>query len=102
VQALIETDKRLRSLREWHHSTSVTTNRQTSGEGYRLLQEAFERLRGTSIATDIRTGGQRVREGFGINDGVDVPVLRCPVGACLGCEWRSLVVRAERRVRWCT
>ena len=46
----------------------VTTNRQTSGEGYRLLQEAFERLAGTRITTDIKTGGERVKQGFGIID----------------------------------
>lgn len=46
----------------------VTTNRQTSGDGYKRLHEAFERLRGTSITTDIKTGGARVREGFGIID----------------------------------
>jgi plasmid replication initiation protein len=47
----------------------VTTNRQTSGQGYiSLLQDAFERLRGTSITTDIRTGGERVKQGFGLID----------------------------------
>lgn len=33
---------------------------------YKRLQEAFERLAGTRITTDIRTGGERVKEGFGI------------------------------------
>ncbi len=61
-------DAKQRTVRFTVHDFLVTTNRQTSGEGYRLLQEAFERLRGTSITTDIRTGGQRVREGFGIID----------------------------------
>ena len=61
-------DAKNRTVRFIVHDFLVTTNRQTSGEGYRLLQEAFERLRGTSITTDIRTGGQRVREGFGIID----------------------------------
>lgn len=46
----------------------ATTNRQTSGQGYKLLQEAVERLRGTTITTDIRTGDTRVREGFGTID----------------------------------
>src|SRR5690606_35927948 len=46
----------------------VTTNRQTSGDGYQRLHEAFERLRGTTITTDIRTGGERIRQGFGIID----------------------------------
>jgi Replication initiator protein A len=61
-------DAKNRTVRFTVHDFLVTTNRQTSGQGYKLLQEAFERLRGTSITTDIKTGGQRVKEGFGIID----------------------------------
>ena len=61
-------DAKNRTVRFTVYDFLVTTNRQTSGEGYRLLQEAFERLRGTSITTDIRTGGQRVKHGFGLID----------------------------------
>lgn len=61
-------DAKNRTVRFTVHDFLVTTNRQTSGQGYKLLQEAFERLRGTSITTDIRTGGERVRQGFGIID----------------------------------
>lgn len=61
-------DAKNRTVRFTVYDLLVSTNRDTSGHGYRLLQEAFERLRGTSITTDIRTGGQRVREGFGIID----------------------------------
>lgn len=61
-------DAKNRTVRFTVYDFLVSTNRQTSGEGYRLLNEAFERLRGTSITTDIRTSGQRVREGFGIID----------------------------------
>jgi plasmid replication initiation protein len=61
-------DAKNRTVRFTVYDFLMSTNRQTSGEGYRLLNEAFERLRGTSITTDIRTGGQRVREGFGIID----------------------------------
>ena len=46
----------------------VTTNRQTSGQGYELMAEAFERLRDTSIVTNIETGGRRERSGFGLID----------------------------------
>lgn len=46
----------------------VTTNRQTSGEGYRLLADALERLRETSIITNIETAGRRERSGFGLLD----------------------------------
>lgn len=61
-------DAQNRTVRFTVYDFLVTTNRQISGEGYRLLQEAFERLRGTSITTDIKTGGTRVREGFGVID----------------------------------
>jgi hypothetical protein len=46
----------------------VTTNRGVGGDDYKRLQEAFERLAGTRISTDIKTGGRRVKEGFGIID----------------------------------
>lgn len=46
----------------------VATNKPSGGKEYRRLEEALERLRGTSIKTNIKTGGQRVKEGFGIVD----------------------------------
>ena len=61
-------DAKNKTVRFTVHDFLVTTNRDTSGNGYRLLNEAFERLAGTRITTDIKTGGQRVREGFGIID----------------------------------
>lgn len=61
-------DAQHRVVRFTVHDFLVTTNRGTSGDDYERLQEAFERLRGTSITTDIKTGGQRVKEGFGIID----------------------------------
>ncbi|MGC9163733.1 MAG: replication initiator protein A [Thiomonas sp.] len=61
-------DAQHRTVRFTVYDLLVTTNRQTSGDGYQRLHEAFERLRGTTITTDIRTGGERIREGFGIID----------------------------------
>ncbi|HHK7940958.1 TPA: replication initiator protein A [Serratia marcescens] len=61
-------DAKNRTVRFTVYDFLVTTNRQTSGDGYQRLHEAFERLRGTSITTDIRTGGERVKQGFGIID----------------------------------
>ena len=46
----------------------VSTNKRVGGNEYARLQEALERLRGTSIKTNIKTGGERVKEGFGIVD----------------------------------
>jgi plasmid replication initiation protein len=44
----------------------VATNRMTTGRGYELLKSAFERLRGTTISTNIITGGQETFEIFGL------------------------------------
>ena len=46
----------------------VSTNKLTGGKEYQRLQDALERLQGTSIKTNIKTGGQHVKEGFGIVD----------------------------------
>ncbi len=50
------------------HDLLVSTNRQTSGQGYKLLKQSFDRLRGTSITTTIKTNGQEITDGFGIID----------------------------------
>ena len=46
----------------------MSTNKPTGGSSYQRLEAAFERLAGTRMKTDIKTGGQRVKEGFGIID----------------------------------
>ena len=43
------------------HDLMAATGRETSGDGYRRLREAFERLSGTRIVTNIETGGDRER-----------------------------------------
>lgn len=65
-------DAKNRTVRFAVHDLLVATNRQTSGEGYRLLQVAFDRLRGTTIKTDIKTGGIRITDNFGILDRVRI------------------------------
>ncbi len=50
------------------HDLLVATNRPTDGDGYRRLKAAFERLRGTSITTNIMTNGEREIQGFGLID----------------------------------
>lgn len=44
----------------------VSTNRETSGDAYRRLREALERLAGTRITTNLETGGMEVTSGFGL------------------------------------
>ncbi|SLN74435.1 Replication initiator protein A [Pseudooceanicola marinus] len=48
------------------HDLLVATNRETSGDAYRRLKEAFERLAGTRITTNIVTGDTEVTSGFGL------------------------------------
>jgi len=48
------------------HDLLVATNRETSGDSYRRLTEAFERLAGTRIKTNISIGDHEVTSGFGL------------------------------------
>lgn len=42
------------------------SNRMTNGRGYEGLKDAFVRLKGTSIETNIETGDEEQTEGFGL------------------------------------
>lgn len=48
------------------HDLLMATNRDTSGDAYRRLRDAFERLAGTRITTNIVTGDREVTTGFGL------------------------------------
>ena len=48
------------------HDMLVATGRDTSGDSYARLRDAFERLAGTRITTNFATGGQEVTSGFGL------------------------------------
>ena len=61
-------DAKNRTVRFVVYDYLMSTNKPTGGIEYQRLESAFERLRGTSIKTDIRTGGIRTKEGFGIID----------------------------------
>jgi plasmid replication initiation protein len=50
------------------HDLLVWTNRETSGDAYRRLLEAFERLAGTRVTTNIKANGEETTEGFGLID----------------------------------
>ena len=55
-----------RTLHLRAHDLLVATNRETSGDGYRRLVEAFERLAGTRITTNITTSEIEETTGFGL------------------------------------
>ncbi len=48
------------------HDLLLATGRETSGDAYRRLKEAFERLAGTRITTNIVTGEREITTGFGL------------------------------------
>jgi plasmid replication initiation protein len=48
------------------HDLLLATGRETSGDSYRRLRDAFERLAGTRITTNITTGAEEVTSGFGL------------------------------------
>jgi plasmid replication initiation protein len=54
------------------HDLLVATSRETSGDGYRRLREALERLSGTRIVTNIATGGVEATRGFGLIDAWEI------------------------------
>src|SRR3546814_11941482 len=52
-----------RTVRLQAYDMLVATNRQTSGEGYRLMADALTRLRGTTVRTNIQTRSEERRVG---------------------------------------
>ncbi|MCP3867748.1 MAG: replication initiator protein A [Gammaproteobacteria bacterium] len=50
----------------------VATNRQTSGEGYKKLKSALDRLASTYVKTNIETGDERVMQGFTLIDSWEI------------------------------
>lgn len=59
-------DAKNRVVRFTVYDYLVSTNKPTGGKEYKRIESAFQRLRGTTIETNIKTGGQRVKEGFGL------------------------------------
>ena len=57
-----------RTLRFTAYDLLVSTNRLTNGRSYERFKAALERLSGTRIQTNIKTGGLIIEEGFGLID----------------------------------
>ena len=55
-----------RTLRLRAADLMAATRRESSGDGYARLREAFERLAGTRITTNVVTGGVECTTGFGL------------------------------------
>ncbi len=61
-----------KTIRFSAHDLMVTTNRETNGKAYKLLKNAFERLTGCLITTDIKTNEIKQAKGFHILESYEV------------------------------
>lgn len=64
----------------------IFTNRGTAGKDYEALQEAIERIRGTVISTNIRTGDEEQTDTFGLIDSSSIRRKHGLDGRLLSCE----------------
>lgn len=64
----------------------IFTNRGTAGKDYEALQEAIERIRGTTISTNIRTGEEEQTDTFGLIDASSIRRKHGLDGRLLSCE----------------
>jgi plasmid replication initiation protein len=64
----------------------IFTNRGTAGKDYEALQDAIERIRGTTISTNIRTGNEEQTDTFGLIDSSSVRRKHGLDGRLLTCE----------------
>ena len=68
------------------HDLLISINRTTNNLGYERLKAALDRLSGTRIKTNIKTGGVRVIENFGLLDAYGI-VEKSPIdGRMIGIE----------------
>jgi plasmid replication initiation protein len=54
------------------HDLLAACARETSGDAYRRLREAFERLAGTRVTTNVATGEVETTTGFGLIEGWEI------------------------------
>jgi plasmid replication initiation protein len=66
--AILKGEEPNRRIRFTAYDFFISTNKKTDGEEYARFTKSLDRLQGTSINTNIRTGGYRIEEGFGIID----------------------------------
>jgi plasmid replication initiation protein len=66
VEALNRGREINRTLRLTAYDLLVSTNRDTGGHSYKNLELSFQRLTGIRIFTNVKSGGLRIRGGFGL------------------------------------
>ena len=72
IEAINRGEEVSRRVRVTAYDLMVTCNRDSGGRGYKELQEAFARLRGTTVRTNILSNGVRQKEWFGLIDSISV------------------------------
>jgi plasmid replication initiation protein len=68
------------------HELLIFTNRGTAGKDYAALVEAIDRLSGTRISTNIRTGDEEQYDTFGLIDAASIRRKHGMDGRLLWCE----------------
>ncbi|MFT5865352.1 MAG: plasmid replication initiation protein [Gammaproteobacteria bacterium] len=80
IMAALNTNRAVsRTLHLTAHDLLLATGRETSGDAYRRLRDAFERLAGTRITTNITVGGEETTRGFGLIESWEI-VRQTPNG----------------------
>jgi plasmid replication initiation protein len=64
----------------------IFTNRGTSGKDYEALQDSIERIRGTTISTNIKTGNEEQTDTFGLIDSSSIRRKNGLDGRMMSCE----------------
>lgn len=76
------------------------TNRDTGGKDYKALSDALERIRGTTITTNIKTGNQEQTDTFGLIESSSIRRINGKDGRMVSCEvtlsdWVFNAIRAK-------
>jgi plasmid replication initiation protein len=61
-------DAKSRKIRFRAYDYLVSTNRPIGGEHYKRLEAGLDRLKGTTVKTNVVTGGVRIKHAFGLID----------------------------------
>lgn len=72
MQAKFNNQPISRNIRFSTYDFLVSTNRQTGGSQYEQFKQSLERLKGTNISTEIKTGGTRQADFVGLIDSATV------------------------------
>lgn len=72
MQAKFEGQEIKKTIRFSTYDFLVQTNKKTGGSQYEQFQQSLERLKGTIISTEVKTGGKRQTDYFGLIESASV------------------------------